>query len=103
QGKSAEQVAVAEKKAKELAVRAQKGEKFTDLARDNSDDVETAKNGGQIGPMTKGPLDKADRRPGVRAEEGLRQRSHPPAEFLPDSQSGRALRSRTGSLRGSEE
>ena len=58
QGKSAEQVAVAEKKAKELAVRAQKGEKFSDLARDNSDDVETAKNGGQIGPMSKGLLDK---------------------------------------------
>jgi parvulin-like peptidyl-prolyl isomerase len=58
EGKSAEQVAVAEKKAKDLAVRAQKGEKFSDLARDNSDDVETAKNGGQIGPMTKGLLDK---------------------------------------------
>jgi parvulin-like peptidyl-prolyl isomerase len=58
EGKSAEQVAVAEKKAKDLAVRAQKGEKFSDLARDNSDDVETSKNGGQIGPMTKGLLDK---------------------------------------------
>jgi parvulin-like peptidyl-prolyl isomerase len=58
EGKSAEQVAVAEKKAKDLAARAQKGEKFSDLARDNSDDVETAKNGGQIGPMTKGLLDK---------------------------------------------
>jgi peptidyl-prolyl cis-trans isomerase SurA len=58
EGKSPEQVAVAEKKAKELAVRAQKGEKFTDLARDNSDDVETAKNGGQIGPMSKGLMDK---------------------------------------------
>jgi len=59
EGKTPEQVAVAEKKAKDLAVRAQKGEKFTDLARDNSDDVETAKNGGQIGAMTKGLLDKA--------------------------------------------
>src|SRR5450755_51055 len=58
EGKSAEQVAVAEKKAKDLAVRAQKGEKFSDLARDNSDDVETAKNGGQIGPMSKGLMDK---------------------------------------------
>ena len=53
EGKSAEQITVAEKKAKDLAVRAQKGEKFSDLARDNSDDVETSKNGGQIGPMTK--------------------------------------------------
>ena len=58
EGKSPAQVAVAEKKAKDLAVRAQKGEKFTDLARDNSDDVETAKNGGQIGPMSKGLMDK---------------------------------------------
>ena len=58
EGKTPEQVAVAEKKAKDLAARAQKGEKFSDLARDNSDDVETAKNGGQIGPMTKGLLDK---------------------------------------------
>src|ERR1017187_5155982 len=57
-GKSAEQVAVAEKKAKDLAGRAKKGEKFSDLARDNSDDVETAKNGGQIGPMSRGLMDK---------------------------------------------
>src|SRR5215472_9374236 len=52
EGKTPEQVAVAEKKAKDLVARAKKGEKFSDLARDNSDDVETAKNGGQIGPMT---------------------------------------------------
>jgi peptidyl-prolyl cis-trans isomerase SurA len=58
EGKTPEQVAVAEKKAKDLAARAQKGEKFSDLARDNSDDVETAKNGGQIGPMSKGLMDK---------------------------------------------
>jgi peptidyl-prolyl cis-trans isomerase SurA len=58
EGKTPEQVAVAEKKAKDLAARAKKGEKFSDLARDNSDDVETAKNGGQIGPMSKGLMDK---------------------------------------------
>ena len=58
EGKSPDQVAVAEKKAKDLAARAKKGEKFPDLARDNSDDVETAKNGGQIGPMSKGLMDK---------------------------------------------
>ncbi len=58
EGKSAEQVAVAEKKAKDLVVRARKGEKFPELARDNSDDVETAKNGGQIGPMSRGLMDK---------------------------------------------
>src|ERR1035438_2240312 len=49
EGKSAEQVAVAEKKAKDLAGRAKKGEKFSDLVRDNSDRSETAKNGGGIG------------------------------------------------------
>ena len=58
EGKTPEQIAVAEKKAKDLVARAKKGEKFTDLARDNSDDVETAKNGGQIGPMNKGLMDK---------------------------------------------
>ncbi len=58
QGKTPEQVVVAEKKAKDLAARAQKGEKFNELARDNSDDVETATNGGQIGPMSKGLMDK---------------------------------------------
>lgn len=58
EGKTPEQVAVAEKKAKDLAARAKKGEKFNELARDNSDDVETAKNGGQVGPMTKGLMDK---------------------------------------------
>jgi parvulin-like peptidyl-prolyl isomerase len=59
EGKTPDQVAVAEKKAKDLAARAKKGEKFTDLARDNSDDAETAKNGGQIGAMSKGMMDKS--------------------------------------------
>ena len=59
EGKTPEQVAVAEKKAKDLAARAKKGEKFSDLARDNSDDVETAKNGGQVGPMAKGLMEKS--------------------------------------------
>ncbi len=59
EGKTPDQIAVAEKKAKDLAVRAQKGEKFNELAQANSDDVETAKNGGQIGPMSKGLMDKA--------------------------------------------
>jgi len=59
EGKTPTQIAVAEKKANDLVARAKKGEKFSDLARDNSDDVETAKNGGQIGAMTKGLMDKA--------------------------------------------
>jgi parvulin-like peptidyl-prolyl isomerase len=58
EGKTPAQIALAEKKANDLVARAKKGEKFSDLARDNSDDVETAKNGGQIGAMTKGLMDK---------------------------------------------
>jgi parvulin-like peptidyl-prolyl isomerase len=59
EGKSSEQVAAAEKKAKDLSARAKKGEKFADLARDNSDDVETAKNGGYVGSMPRGAMDKS--------------------------------------------
>jgi parvulin-like peptidyl-prolyl isomerase len=58
EGKSPEQVAAAEKKAKDLVARARKGEKFSDLARDNSDDAETAKNGGYIGPSPRGQMRK---------------------------------------------
>jgi parvulin-like peptidyl-prolyl isomerase len=57
EGKTVEQVAAAEKKAKDLAARAKKGEKFSDLARDNSDDTETNKNGGQLPPYTRGLLE----------------------------------------------
>ena len=57
EGKSAEQIATAESRAKELVARARKGEKFSDLARDNSDDPETAENGGYLGaPSQKGTL-----------------------------------------------
>ena len=58
EGKSAEQAAAAEKKAKDLVTRAKKGEKFSDLARDNSDEPETAKNGGYVGAMKRGLMDK---------------------------------------------
>ena len=58
EGKSPEQVAAAEKKAKDLVARARKGEKFSDLARDNSDETETAKNGGYVGAMKRGLMDK---------------------------------------------
>jgi peptidyl-prolyl cis-trans isomerase SurA len=54
EGKTPEQVAAAEKKAKELVGRARKGEKFSDLARENSDEVESARNGGYIGPSKRG-------------------------------------------------
>ena len=56
EGKTPEQIAAAEKKAKDLAARGRKGEKFSDLARDNSDDTETAKDGGYIGGYKKGLL-----------------------------------------------
>src|SRR5215475_12290570 len=59
EGKSPEQVAAAEKKAKDVAARAKKGEKFADRARDFSDDVETSKSGGYIGAMPRGVLDKS--------------------------------------------
>jgi peptidyl-prolyl cis-trans isomerase SurA len=50
EGKSPEQAAAAQKKAAELVQRARKGEKFSDLAKANSDDPETSKNGGELPP-----------------------------------------------------
>ncbi len=52
----AEKLAV-EKKAKDLVARARKGEKFNELARDNSDS-ETAKSEGELPPSKKGELRK---------------------------------------------
>ena len=49
-GKTPAQVAAAQKKAADLVTRARKGEKFSDLARQNSDDPATAKDGGQLPP-----------------------------------------------------
>lgn len=48
EGKDAAGVAAADKKAKELVARARKGEKFHELARDNSD-AATARNFGELG------------------------------------------------------
>lgn len=50
--------AAVEKKAKDLVARAKKGEKFHELARDNSDS-ESAQNGGDIGGVKKGGMDPA--------------------------------------------
>jgi parvulin-like peptidyl-prolyl isomerase len=58
EGKDAAGVAAAEKKAKDISARATKGEKFADLARDNSDS-QTARIGGDIGGFEKGKLLKA--------------------------------------------
>jgi parvulin-like peptidyl-prolyl isomerase len=47
--------AAAEKKAKDLVARARKGERFPEMARDNSD-AQTAAEGGTIPPMERGQL-----------------------------------------------
>ncbi len=58
EGKTPEQAAAAEKKAKDLVARARKGEKFADLAATNSDDLETARNGGELPGYKRGQLIK---------------------------------------------
>lgn len=57
EGKDAAAVAAAEKKAKQISDQAKRGERFTDLARDNSD-ATTAKDGGALGGYKKGELMK---------------------------------------------
>ncbi len=54
EGKTPEQAAAAEAKAKDVSARARKGEKFTDLVAAYSDDKETANSGGQLPPREKG-------------------------------------------------
>ncbi len=54
-GKDPQQIPVLEKKAKDLVERARKGEKFADLARDNSE-ADTAEDGGQLPPTLKKDL-----------------------------------------------
>ena len=55
EGKDAAGAAAAEKKAKDLVARARKGERFAEMARDNSDSV-SAKNFGELPPYKKGLL-----------------------------------------------
>jgi peptidyl-prolyl cis-trans isomerase SurA len=57
QGKDEAGVAAAEKKANDLVARARKGERFSDLARDNSD-ADSAKSFGDIGGFKRGMLRK---------------------------------------------
>lgn len=57
ENKDANAAALIEKKAKDLAARARKGEKFEDLAKDNSDS-QTAQNGGDLGGWKRGELAK---------------------------------------------
>src|SRR5580698_2746174 len=55
EGKDAAGAAAAEKKAKDLVARARKGERFAEMARDNSDSV-TAKGMGELSPYKKGVM-----------------------------------------------
>ena len=59
EGKTPEQAAAAQKKATDLVVLARRGENFADLARKNSDDAATAKDGGQLPPYERGQLVKS--------------------------------------------
>jgi parvulin-like peptidyl-prolyl isomerase len=54
-GKTPEEIPALEKKAKDLVERARKGERFSELARDNSD-AESAEDGGQLGAFLKKDL-----------------------------------------------
>jgi parvulin-like peptidyl-prolyl isomerase len=54
EGKTPEQAAAAEAKAKDVSARARKGEKFTDLVAAFSDDKETATAGGSLPPRERG-------------------------------------------------
>jgi parvulin-like peptidyl-prolyl isomerase len=56
-GKDAKGIAAAEVKAKALSARGKKGEKFGELARDNSD-AATGKQMGELGAFKRGELDK---------------------------------------------
>ena len=59
EGKTPEQVALAEQKAKDVTARAKKGEKFSDLVRDYSDDPETVRTGGVLPPYQRGMMEKS--------------------------------------------
>ena len=55
-GKDAAGIAAADKKAKDLVSRARRGERFAEMARDNSDDAATAKDMGALPPFKKGDM-----------------------------------------------
>ena len=55
QGKEGPAIAASDKKAKQVALEASHGQRFTDLARDNSD-AATAKDGGVLGSYKKGEM-----------------------------------------------
>jgi len=57
-GKNADQAAQAEKRAKDLAARARKGEKFAELVKQYSDDETTKDSFGELPPYSRGQLRK---------------------------------------------
>lgn len=57
EGKDAAGIAAAEKKAKDLVARARKGERFSEMVRDNSD-AASVRNEGMLDPMKRGDLKK---------------------------------------------
>jgi parvulin-like peptidyl-prolyl isomerase len=57
-GKDGAGMAAAEKKAKDIVARAKKGERFGELARDNSDNAESARNYGELGGFKREDLKK---------------------------------------------
>jgi parvulin-like peptidyl-prolyl isomerase len=59
EGKTPEQAALAEQKAKDIVARAKRGEKFSDLVRDNSDDPETVRTGGSLPAYQRGMMEKS--------------------------------------------
>jgi len=58
EGKTPEQVAAAEAKAKDIVARGNKGEKYSELVRQYSDDPETARSGGSLPPYERGIMPK---------------------------------------------
>jgi peptidyl-prolyl cis-trans isomerase SurA len=58
EGKDAAGIAAAEKKVRDIAARAKKGEKFHELAKQYSDDTATKQNYGELGGFKRGELNK---------------------------------------------
>ncbi len=94
-------VAAAEKKAKQLAPERGKGERFSDLARDNSD-ATTAKAGGALGGYKKGDLAKEFEEAVWNLPKGGVTPADPDSRRLRDLQGGRSHQGRSGVARGSQ-
>ena len=69
ENKTPAEIAAIEKKAKDLVARARKGERFPELARDNSES-ETAQQGGEMPPFKRGDLMKELDEPAFTQDRG---------------------------------